>query len=170
MAGTAPDTPLVALLSGPNLELLGVRQPSMYGTDRLADHVARAGRAAERCGARLSHSSHASEGDLVLAVTGARGQAAALVVNAGALTHYGWSLADALAAFDGPKIELHLSHPEAREPWRHTSVLAPVVDGTVAGLGGLGYEIAVEAACRLLSERAAGGAGEGAAGERLRDA
>ena len=74
---------------------------------------------------------------------------AAIVVNAGALSHSSWALHDALAAFDGVVVELHLSNPDAREPWRRRSVLAPVADGTVAGFGGLGYELAVEAAARL---------------------
>lgn len=138
------------LLSGPNLDLLGVRQPEVYGTARLDDHVARASRAAQSCGVELVHSQHSAESALVARVHEARGNAEALVVNAGALTHYSWSLADALAIFQGPKVELHLSHPEARERWRHTSVLASVVDGTVTGFGGLGYELAVQAAARLL--------------------
>ncbi len=85
------------------------------------------------------------------AVHGARGRAAAIVVNAAALTHYGWSLHDALAAFEGPVVELHLSNPNAREPWRHTSVVAPVADGCISGFGGLGYELAVQAVARLLA-------------------
>jgi len=72
------------------------------------------------------------------------------VINAAALTHYGWSLHDALAAYDGPVIEVHLSNPEAREPWRHTSVLAPVATGTISGFGGLGYELAISAVARLV--------------------
>jgi 3-dehydroquinate dehydratase-2 len=83
-------------------------------------------------------------------VHGARGRCDALVVNAGAISHYGWSLHDALATFSGPVVELHLSNPDAREPWRHRSVLAPVSDGTVAGFGAVGYELAVEAVSRLL--------------------
>ncbi|MGQ0519972.1 MAG: type II 3-dehydroquinate dehydratase, partial [Actinomycetota bacterium] len=74
------------------------------------------------------------------------------IVNAGALTHYGWSIADALAAFDGVVIELHLSNPGGREPWRRTSVLAAVADGTIAGLGGLGYELAILAVARMLEK------------------
>jgi 3-dehydroquinate dehydratase-2 len=76
------------------------------------------------------------------------------VVNAGALSHSSWALHDALAAFDGVVVELHLSNPDAREPWRRQSVVAPVADGTVAGFGGLGYELAVEAAARLVAGRA----------------
>jgi 3-dehydroquinate dehydratase-2 len=89
----------------------------------------------------------------VAAVHDARGTVAAIVVNAGALSHSSWALHDALAAFDGIVVELHLSNPDAREPWRRRSVLAPVADGTVAGFGGLGYELADEAAARLVTDR-----------------
>ncbi|HLI16159.1 MAG TPA: type II 3-dehydroquinate dehydratase [Acidimicrobiales bacterium] len=143
-------SPVVLLLSGPNLALLGERQPHIYGAATLAEHVERAARAAERCGLVLEHVQRDAEADLVAAVHAARARVAAIVVNAGALTHYGWSLADALASFPGPVVELHLSNPDAREPWRRRSVLAPVASGTVAGFGGLGYELAVEAAARLL--------------------
>lgn len=142
---------LVLLLSGPNLGLLGVREPLIYGTDTLADHVERARRTAEAHGLTVEHLQSDHEGTLVEAVHGARGRVAAIVINAAALTHYGWSLHDALAAFEGPVIEVHLSNPEAREPWRHTSVLAPVATGTISGLGGLGYELALTAVAQLLS-------------------
>jgi len=145
--------PVLLLLSGPNLALLGERQPEIYGTATLADQVAHATAAAERNGLALEHLQSEREGDLVEAVHGARGRVAAIVVNAGALSHYGWSLHDALATFSGPVVELHLSNPDAREPWRRRSVLAPVSDGTVAGFGGVGYELAVEAAARLIRGR-----------------
>lgn len=148
------STPLVLMLSGPNLLLLGERQPEIYGTATLADHVARAAVAAERLGIELEHLQSEREGDLVEAVHGARGRCDALVVNAGAISHYGWSLHDALATFAGPVVELHLSNPDAREPWRHRSVLAPVSDGTVAGFGAVGYELAIEAVSRLLRSSA----------------
>jgi 3-dehydroquinate dehydratase-2 len=142
--------PLVVLLSGPNLDLLGQRQPEIYGTATLDDHVARARAAAEANGLQLEHVQSNHEGDLVDAAHGARGRAAALVVNAGALTHYGWSLHDALVAFDGVVVELHITNPDAREEWRRTSVLAPAATGSIAGFGGLGYELAIEAVARLL--------------------
>jgi len=145
--------PVLLMLSGPNLNLLGERQPLVYGTDTLDDHVARARAAAETCGMDLEHFQSNHEGVLVEAVHAARGRCAAIIVNAAALTHYGWSLHDALAAYEGVVVEVHLSNPSAREPWRHTSVVAPVADGTIAGLGGLGYELAVEAVARLLDER-----------------
>jgi len=150
-----PDA-IVLLLSGPNLNLLGQRQPEIYGRDTLADHVAKATMAAAEHGLALEHVQSDYEGALIEAVHEARGRAAAIVVNPGALTHYSWSLHDALAAFDGVVVELHLSNPAAREPWRHTSVVAGVADGTIAGFGGLGYRLAVRAVAALLATRRAG--------------
>jgi 3-dehydroquinate dehydratase-2 len=140
----------VLLLSGPNLNLLGEREPEVYGTATIDDHVATARRTAEGFGLGLEHLQSNSEADLVDAVHAARGRHAAIVINAGALTHYAWSLHDALASFDGVVVELHISNPNAREPWRHTSVVAPVATGTIVGFGGLGYELAVRAVAGLL--------------------
>ena len=144
---------LIVLLSGPNLDLLGDREPEIYGTATLDDHVATASAAALRAGCTLEHLQTNHEGDLVEAVHSARGRAAAIIVNAGALSHTSWSLHDALAAFDGVVVELHLSNPAAREPFRHTSVIAPVADGCIAGFGGLGYRLAVDAVDQLLGPR-----------------
>lgn len=144
------DAPLVLLLSGPNLNLLGEREPAIYGAATLADHVATARSAAEGHGLALEHLQTNHEGDLVEAIHAARGRCAAIVINPGAFTHYAWSLHDALAAFDGPVVELHLSNPNAREPWRHTSVVAPVASGTIAGFGGNGYRLALDAVAALL--------------------
>lgn len=141
---------LVVLLSGPNLNLLGQREPTVYGTDTLDDHVAVASTAATRLGLSVEHLQSNHEAELVEAVHRARGRAAAIVINPGAFTHYSWALHDALAAFDGPVVELHLSNPESREPWRRTSVIAPVASGTIAGFGGAGYRLAMEAVAELL--------------------
>ncbi len=107
---------LVLLLSGPNLNLLGVREPEVYGTATLHDHVAAAEAEAARHGLTLEHHQSNHEGELVDAIQQARGRAAAIIINAGAFTHYAWSLHDALAAFDGPIVELHLSNPSAGRP------------------------------------------------------
>jgi 3-dehydroquinate dehydratase II len=144
------DQPIVLLLSGPNLNLLGEREPAVYGTATLDDHVALATATAAGRGLSVEHLQSNHEGVLVDAVHGARGRCAAIVVNPGALTHYSWALHDALAAFEGPVVELHLSNPNAREEWRHTSVVAPVATGTITGFGGDGYRLAVEAVARLL--------------------
>jgi 3-dehydroquinate dehydratase-2 len=143
----------VLLLSGPNLNLLGEREPDVYGTATLDDHVESAAAAAAVVGLDLEHLQSNHEGDLVEAVHGARGRTVAIIVNAGALTHTSWSLHDALAAYDGVVVELHLSNPAAREPFRHTSTIASVSDGCIAGFGGLGYPLAVEAVSRLLDAR-----------------
>ena len=142
--------PVVLLLSGPNLNLLGERDPATYGNETLDDHVAMAATAATERGLALEHLQSNHEGDLVDAVQAARGRCAGIVVNPGAFTHYAWAVHDALATFDGPIVELHLSNPAAREPWRHTSVVAPVADGTIAGFGGAGYRMAVCAVADLL--------------------
>jgi 3-dehydroquinate dehydratase II len=142
--------PVVLLLHGANLAILGERQPEIYGSDTLADHVSRARAVADAAGLELEDLQSNHEGDLVDAILSARGRCAAIIVNPGAFTHYAWSLHDALAAFDGVVVELHLSNPSAREPWRHTSVVAPVADGTIAGFGALGYELAVSAVAARL--------------------
>jgi len=141
----------ILLLSGPNLNLLGQREPTIYGSDTLADHVATAAAAAAERGLDLEHLQTNFEGELVEAIHRARGTVDAIVINPGAFTHYAWSIHDALAAFDGPVVELHISNPNAREPWRHTSVVAPVAAGTIAGFGGHGYRLAVEAVASLMA-------------------
>ena len=143
--------PTVLLLSGPNLNLLGIREPDIYGAATLDDHVATATAVASELGLELEHLQSNHEGALVEAVHGARGRVAAVIVNAAAMTHYSWSLRDALAAFDGPVVELHLSNTAARESWRHTSVVTPVATGVISGFGGHGYRLAVEAVARLLA-------------------
>jgi 3-dehydroquinate dehydratase II len=147
---TTTDRPVVLLLSGPNLNLLGEREPEVYGTATLDDHVRVAAATADALGLALEHTQSNHEGELVDAVHAARGRCAAVVINAGALTHYSWSLHDALSAFEGPVVELHLSNPNAREGWRHHSVIAPVATATIAGLGGHGYALALDAVRHLL--------------------
>jgi 3-dehydroquinate dehydratase-2 len=141
----------ILLLHGPNLNLLGEREPEIYGSATLDDHVATARAAAEAAGFALEHLQSNHEGELVDAIHGARGRCAAIVINPGAFTHYAWSLHDALAAYPGVVVEVHLSNPNRREPWRHTSVVAPVADGSLMGFGGHGYELAVEAVVRFLA-------------------
>ena len=96
---------------------------------------------------------HLYEGALVDASHGARGRCAAIVINAGAFSHYAYAITDALAMFDGVKIEVHLSNPYAREQWRHVSVVAPVVDGSITGMRAVGYRLAIEAAAAKVAER-----------------
>lgn len=141
---------MILLVNGPNLNLLGEREPEVYGRTTLDDHVETVRHAAAELGLEVEHLQANHEGDLVDAIHAARGRAAAIVINPGAFTHYAWALHDALTTFAGPVIEVHLSNPSAREPWRHTSVVSPAATGTISGLGGLGYVLAVKACARLL--------------------
>lgn len=133
----------ILLIHGPNLNLLGTREPAIYGSATLDDHVEavrrRVGDAVE-----VSAFQSNSEAEIVGAVQGASGRYDALVVNAGALTHYSWALHDAVRSFPGVVVEVHLSNPGAREGFRHVSVLAPVVAGTISGFGADGYLLAAE--------------------------
>ena len=145
------SAPIILLLSGPNLNLLGEREPLIYGTATLDDHVSTARAAAEARGYELEHLQTNHEGVLIDAIHGARERVAAIVINAGAFTHYAWGIHDALAAFAGPVVELHLSNPNGRESWRHVSVVAPVATGTICGFGGAGYGLAIDAVAGCLA-------------------
>lgn len=141
---------LIALLHGPNLNLLGQREPEVYGTSTLDDVIALVQRSAAEHGHQVEAHQTNHEGELVDLIHAARNRCSAIIINPGALTHYAWSLHDALATFAGPVVEVHISNPNAREPWRHTSVVAPVAAGTIAGFGVLGYDLAVRAVAARL--------------------
>lgn len=142
---------LISLLHGPNLNLLGQREPHIYGTSTLDDVVELTTAAAAAAGHHVEAFQTNHEGQLVDAIHAARGRAAGIVINPGAFTHYAWSLHDALATFAGPVVEVHLSNPNAREAWRHQSVVAPVATGSIIGFGVHGYELAVAALARRLA-------------------
>lgn len=138
------------LLHGPNLSQLGARDPALYGSADLDAVVAVATDEAEAAGAELTAEQYESEGDLVARVHAARTDGTqAIVINAGALTHYSHALRDALDILDCPKVEVHLSNIHARERFRHTSVIAPACHGSIAGFGIEGYPLAVRAALDL---------------------
>lgn len=141
----------ILVLHGPNLNLLGTREPSVYGTATLADHVATVSLVAQSHGISVSDVQSNSESELVNAVHAAKGVHDAIIINAGAFTHYSWALHDALRSFPGRIIEVHLSNPGAREEFRHVSVLSGVVDGSISGFGGVGYSLAVQALVQLTS-------------------
>jgi len=144
---------LISLLHGPNLNLLGQREPHIYGTATLDDYVDFTTTAAKEFGHEVTAFQTNHEGALVDAIHAARGTAAAIIINPGAFTHYAWSIHDALAAFEGPIVEVHISNPNAREPWRHTSVIAPVATGSIMGFGMQGYRLAVEAVSEKLAAK-----------------
>jgi 3-dehydroquinate dehydratase-2 len=146
--------PTILLVSGPNLNLFGQRDPAVYGTDTLDAMVGDARAAAGASGYDLEHVQSNHEGELVDAIQDARGRCAGIVINAGALTHYSYALADALATFDGPIVELHVSNPGAREAWRRHSVVTPVASAVIAGFGRTGYRLAVEGLVAILASQA----------------
>lgn len=138
------------ILSGPNLNLLGEREPLIYGDATLDEHV-ETFRSELGEGFDVRHVQSNHEGALIDAIQAARDDAAAIVINAAAFSHYAWGLHDALAAFEGPVVEVHLSNPYAREGWRRTSVVSPVADGVICGFGGTGYRFAAQAVKELLA-------------------
>jgi len=142
--------PTIYVLSGPNLNLLGTREPEIYGSDSLDDIGAALTKRAKELkrGIEMRQSNH--EGHLVdwLHEANAKG-AKAVILNAGALTHTSIALYDAVKAIKVPVIEVHLSNPQAREKFRHHSYIAPVARGTITGLGPIGYQLALDAAARL---------------------
>ena len=141
----------VLVIHGPNLNLLGTREPEVYGSATLADHVAAVAHAASEFGWTIADVQSNSESEIVNAIQNAKSSHDAIIINAGAFTHYSWAIHDALRSFPGRVIEVHLSNPGSREDFRHVSVLSPVVDGTISGFGGLGYVLAVSALANLMS-------------------
>ena len=144
--------PILLLLSGPNLNLLGEREPETYGDETLEEHVEVARNKATEIGFIVEHFQSNHEGEIVDSIHAARNRCSGIIINPGAFTHYAWSIHDALASFEGPIIELHISNPAAREPWRHTSVVAPVSSGTIAGFGAKGYQMAIDAIVGMIKE------------------
>ena len=140
------------VLSGPSLSTLGTRNPDVYGTTTLDELVAATTLAAGRHGLGVRHVQSNHEGALIDAIERREAGCAGVLANLGAFTHTSVALHDALETLECPVVEVHLSNPAAREPFRHVSVIAPVVDGSIAGFGPLSYELAVEAIVRLLKE------------------
>lgn len=134
----------VFVINGPNLNLLGTREPGIYGKSTLEDVDASCRRVAARHGVEVVCFQSNHEGAIVGRIHDAIVEAQGIVINAAAYTHTSVAIHDALRAFDGFKIELHVSNPHLRESFRHVSYVAPVVDAVVAGLGVFGYELAVD--------------------------
>jgi 3-dehydroquinate dehydratase II len=142
----------IFVLNGPNLNLLGVREPAIYGSDTLKDVAQRTERRAKALGLAVEFRQTNAEGELVTWIQEARGQAAGIVLNAGAYTHTSIAIMDALSAADVPVIELHLSNVFKRESFRHHSYVAPVAQGVICGFGPMGYELAMEAMADLVAK------------------
>jgi 3-dehydroquinate dehydratase II len=133
----------IAVLNGPNLNLLGVREPERYGRDTLTDVEHRLGAVAAELGIELECSQHNGEGQLIDAVHSMRGRIDGAIVNAGAYSHSSLALRDALVGVSVPLVEVHVTNVYAREPERRHSMLAPAAIGGVVGLGVHGYELAL---------------------------
>ena len=145
-----PGQPLVFVLNGPNLNLLGTREPEVYGTETLDDIAGALEDRAAELGLRVDVRQSNHEGHLIdwlheAAAAGAK----AVILNAGGFSHTSVALHDAIKAVPVPVIEVHLSNPQAREPFRHHSFVTPVARGSIVGFGALGYQLALDAAARL---------------------
>ena len=135
----------VLILNGPNLNLLGTRQPEVYGTTTLSDVEDLCKTHGQAIGLSVSFEQSNHEGALVDAIHAARGTHAGIILNAGAYTHTSIALMDAIASVELPAIELHLSNVHAREPFRHKSYIAQVCMGIICGFGAQGYVLALDA-------------------------
>jgi 3-dehydroquinate dehydratase II len=144
----------IFVLNGANLNLIGVREPAIYGAETLVDIRRRTEARAEALGLKVDFRQSNSEGTLVDWIQEAREAAAGIIINAGAYTHTSIAILDALNAAERPTIELHLSNIFRREPFRHSSYVSPAAHGLICGFGPKGYELAIEAMADLLSKPA----------------
>ena len=147
----------ILLVNGPNLNLLGTREPEIYGADTLGDIEARAAAVARECGHELTAFQSNAEHELIGRVHQAGREATDfLILNPGAFTHTSVALRDAIAAVRLPFLEVHLSNIHAREAFRHQSYFSDIAVGSIVGLGAYGYELAVRAVATLLARKPAG--------------
>ncbi len=136
---------LIYVLNGPNLNMLGVREPAVYGKDSLDDVRRRTQARAEKMGLAIDFRQSNHEGELITWIQDARGKAAGIIINAGGYTHTSVAILDALQAAELPAIEVHLSNIFRRDAFRHHSYISLGVKGVICGLGARGYELAIEA-------------------------
>lgn len=141
---------LVTLLNGPNLNLLGQRQPEIYGRETLADVAAKVADLAEELGLRVRALQSNHEGQLIDWIHEARGQSSGLIINPGGYSHTSIAILDALTAFEGPVLEVHISNIHKREAFRHHSYISQRADGVIAGCGTDGYLLALRRVASLL--------------------
>lgn len=144
--------PTIMVLHGPNLNLLGSREPELYGSETLEEINGRLERLAAELGVEIVVRQSNHEGELVEAIQKAPDVADALIINPAAYTHTSVAIRDALLAVGLPALEVHLSNPQQRETFRHESLIADVVIGTVSGFGPMSYELALRAAAALVGK------------------
>ena len=142
----------ILVINGPNINLLGTREPEVYGSETLADLEAQLSKRAASLNASVSFIQSNHEGSMVDALHGARGVQNGVIMNAGAYTHTSIALRDAISGIDLPCIEVHISNVHARESFRHHSMIAPVCKGVIAGFGLFGYTLALEALVEHLGQ------------------
>ncbi len=147
-------TQKIMLLNGPNLNMLGTRQPEIYGYDTLAEIEARVRERAAAHGLDLDFRQSNHEGELVTWIQEARTSCAGIIINPAAYTHTSVAIQDALATCEFPVIELHISNIHKREAFRRHSHVSPVATGVIFGFGAYGYELAIEAMARLIADAA----------------
>lgn len=143
-------TPIISILNGPNLNMLGTRQPEVYGRESLADVETLCRAHAVRLGLDVEFRQSNHEGDLVTWIQECRGRAAGIVINAGAYTHTSVAVLDALLAAEVPAVEVHLSNIHQRDSFRHHSYVAKAAKGMICGFGSHGYVLALDALARLI--------------------
>lgn len=146
---------LVTVLNGPNLNLLGKRQPAIYGHETLADVEAACRALAATLGLDMQFHQSNREYEIIDWIHAARETAGAIIINPAAFTHTSVAIHDALASFDGPIIEVHISNVHRRESFRHHSYVSPLASGVIAGFGTQGYLLALQRVARLLDEAVA---------------
>ena len=140
----------VLIVNGPNLNMLGRREPTIYGSDSLAEVERQLTSVAPELGVELQFFQSNHEGAIIDAIHSTFGEFVGIVINPGAFTHYSYAIRDALAAVKVPFIEIHISNVHARETFRHTSVLAALAVGQISGLGIYGYELALRGLLRSI--------------------
>lgn len=143
----------IAVVNGPNLNLLGTREPALYGRETLDDVERSLRTVATEIGAEVQFTQHNGEGEIIDAIHALRGKVDGVVINAGAYTHSSLAIRDALAAIAVPFVEVHVTNVYAREPERRQSMLAGAAVGVVTGLGAYGYELALRGLSRKLTAR-----------------
>ncbi|MGS7251747.1 type II 3-dehydroquinate dehydratase [Pseudomonas sp. SK] len=147
--------PLILVLNGPNLNMLGTREPAQYGYETLADLAQGCADTAHAHGLEIEFRQTNHEGELIDWIHAARGRCAGIVINPGAWTHTSVAIRDALVAAELPVIEVHLSNVHKREPFRHLSFVSAVAVGVICGLGSHGYRMALSHFAEMLQERGA---------------